>query len=57
MLPGAARGAEGRWGREADSDALKGILEQGAVDARQLISRTQQLQENRSLCKRLAQSF
>lgn len=57
MLPGAARGAEGRWGREADSDALKGVLEQGAVDARQLISRTQQLQENRSLCKRLAQSF
>lgn len=57
MLPGAAKGAEGRWGKEADSDALKEVLEQGAVDARQLISHTQQLQENRFLCKTVAQSF
>lgn len=31
MLPGAAKGAEGRWGKEADLDALKEALKQRAA--------------------------
>lgn len=50
MLPGTAKGAEGRWGKEADLDALKEVLEQRAVQCKTTY-RTEQLQENRFLCK------
>lgn len=52
---GAAKGVEGRWGKEADLDALKEVLEQRAVDARQpmMITHTQQLQETDFSAKQL----
>lgn len=31
MLPGTAKEAEGRWGKEVDLDALKEVLEQRAA--------------------------